>query len=63
MTDNRKHKTENDPKKVAPDDVRERDSKVGPDQTRMPWEQDPERRLGNFEGKGEPSFKQPGKRQ
>lgn len=31
-------------------------------QTRMPQEQDPERRLGNFVGKGEAPIKQPGGR-
>jgi hypothetical protein len=38
-------------------------SSVGSDQTKMPNEQDTERRSGHFEGAGEHSFKQPGKRQ
>ena len=38
-------------------------SKVGGDQTKMPNEQDTERRTGYFEGAGEHPFRQPGKRQ
>ena len=32
---------------------------IGPEQTRMPKEQDPKRRLGNFVGEGEAPIKKP----
>jgi hypothetical protein len=59
---NSKHKT-TDVKNANSGGTGKDHGKVQGDQTRMPNEQDTERRSGNFEGAGEHSFRQPGKRQ